>query len=156
MQYEGYLKNFKEFVKKTTFLQRLGGGILLFLVIGIGVYFYNPQEKLLEMRNSQRRSDVVNILNAVYQFGVDNDNALSTLIPAEPGMICRSGATSCDGLVNISQIIAVEKRLLSKMPVDPKEKNSNSSGYQISHLANGRISVSAPLAENGVIINQSK
>jgi len=111
---------------------------------------------LLEMRNSQRRSDVVNILNAVYQYSADHGGDLPFQLAGSPAMICRSKAQSCEGLVDISQILASEKKVLSSVPVDPKEKDPNSSGYQISRLANGRINVTAPLAENNAAISLSK
>lgn len=156
MEYEKYLERIKDFAKKTTRLQRLLAGLFLFAFLGGYVAFINPAQKLLEMRNSQRRSDVVNILNAVYQYSIEPGVQLPESITETPTMICRSDAKSCEGLVDISQILAVEKNLLSGVPVDPKEKDDNVSGYQISRSASGRIVVSAPLAENGVVINFSK
>lgn len=156
MEYEKYLEKSKNFIVKTTLWQRVFAGLFLLVILGGYVAYMNPAKKLLEMRNSQRRSDAVNILNAVYQFSTESNVEFPPSIKETPKSICRSDATSCEGLVDLSEVVKVEKRLLSEIPVDPREKDKNSSGYQISRLANGRISVSAPLAENGVIINFSK
>lgn len=154
--FEQYLKKSKEFVLQTTKAQRIGAFFVLLVFAGIGLYFYNPSKKLLERRNSQRRSDVVNILNTVYQYGIENPGSLEELIFEKPVAVCRTKADNCEGLVDISKIIASKKKLLSSVPVDPREKDRNSSGYQIALLANGRLSVSAPLAENGAVITLSK
>lgn len=156
MNYEEYLEKVKSFVKKSTLQQRLLVALLLLVLLALTIFLLNPRKKLLEMRNSQRRSDVVNILNSVYQYSLDNNGTLPEKITAEPTMICKGKAASCDGLVDISEIIKDKKYLLSAVPVDPKEENANSSGYQISKLSNGRINVAAPLAENNAVIKLSK
>lgn len=151
-----YLEKLKKKLEKMTIMQRVVSGVLLLLIAVTGIYFYNPSKKLLEWRNSQRRSDVVNILNAVHQYGTENPEALNELLSEQPQVICRTKAASCEGLLDISQIIAAEKKILSKVPVDPRSRDKNSSGYEISRLNNGRISVNAPLAENGAVITLSK
>lgn len=156
MDYEKYLEKTKNFIKKSTLKQRFLFGVLAMIILGGYIAYINPAKKLLEMRNSQRRTDVANILDSVYQYALDNNGDLPSSVTSQPTTICRSGAQSCDGMVDISQIINNKKYLLSAVPVDPVEKNTNSSGYQISKLSNGRISVSAPLAENKAVISRSK
>lgn len=156
MEIEEFLQKTKNSALKSTKKQRFVAGFVVLVLLAGLVVFINPKKKLLEMRNSQRRSDVVNILNAVYQYTSDNNGELPQTITGTPTMICKTKASSCDGLVDLSQVLETEKKLLSKMPIDPREKNENSSGYQISRQANGRISVSAPLAENGAVITLSK
>ncbi|EKE20398.1 MAG: hypothetical protein ACD_8C00006G0010 [uncultured bacterium] len=156
MEYEKYLEKGKTAIKESTIKQRIFAGVLLLILLGIGIFLLNPEKKLLERRNSQRRSDVVNILNAVYQYGVDNEGKLPQSITNVPTMICQTGASSCDGLVDLSAVVEIEKKLLSEVPMDPKEKSLNGAGYQISKLSNGRINVTAPLAENNAVISLSK
>ncbi|KKQ51260.1 MAG: hypothetical protein US70_C0020G0010 [Parcubacteria group bacterium GW2011_GWD2_38_11] len=156
MDYEKYLEEINIYIKKSTKKQRIFVVFVLLVVLLVVIIAINPAKKMLEIRNSQRRSDVVNILNSVYQYSIEHNGALPESITSEPTMICKSGALSCDGLVDISEIANNKRYLLLKVPVDPKEKNVNSSGYQISKLANGRISVSAPLAENNAVISLSK
>jgi len=156
MDYEEFLKKIKVFAKETTLGQRAIFAFFILIIIAGSVYLYNPQKKLLERRNAQRRSDVVNILNSVYQYSLDHSGELPFSITSEPKKICKTRAQSCDGLVDISDVINNKKYLLSAVPIDPKEKDANSSGYEISKLSSGRISVSAPLAENGAVISLSK
>jgi|GEM_PF-726857 len=156
MNYEEYLKKITTFLKKTSLWQRLLAATILVAILVVVIILINPAKKLLERRNSQRRTDVVNILNAVYQYSFDHDGQLPFSLTAEPMMICKTKAQSCEGLVEISAITGNKKYLLSVVPVDPREKDANSSGYQISKLSSGRISVSAPLAENNAVISLSK
>ena len=156
MDYKKYLEKVKNFVKKSTLGQRFLAGFFLCIVLAVVVYFINPSKKLVEMRNSQRRSDVVNILNSIYQYSLDRGGQLPFEISSKPVMICKTKASSCEGLVDISEITGNKKYLLSSMPVDPRESSVNASGYEISRLASGRISVSAPLAENNAVISLSK
>jgi hypothetical protein len=156
MEYRKYLKIAKDFLIGLNLTQRFFLAALLLLSLAGGIYLANPAKKLLEMRNSQRRSDVVNILNAVYQYRIDNKNVLPASISSTPTSICRSGGSSCTGMVDLSDVFVREKKMLSKMPIDPREKNQDLSGYQISLSSNGRINVTAPLAENNAVISLSK
>lgn len=156
MEYEKYLEKSKSLIVESTTRQRIFAGLILLILLGIVIFLLNPSKKLLERRNSQRRNDVVNILNAVYQYGVDNEGKLPESITNIPNMICQGKASSCEGLVDLSEVVDAEKKLLSEIPIDPREKSLSSSGYQISKLSNGRINVIAPLAENNAVISLSK
>ena len=156
MKYYKYIEQSKNIIKKITVRRWIAIIFMALLIIGAGIYFAKPQKKLLDMRNSQRRSDVVNILNAVYKYSSEYGGDLSAVISGEPIAICRTDATSCENLVDLSVVIEREKETLAEIPVDPSEKGMNSSGYQISKSKNGRINVTAPLAENGAVISRSK
>jgi hypothetical protein len=156
MNYEEYVIKGKELLRNSTLGQRIAAIFLLVILFAIVIFFINPSKKLLEMRNSQRRSDVVNILNSVYQYAIEDKNTLPEIVSIEPKGICRSDAKSCEGLVDISPVIKNKRYLLSAVPVDPRENDVNDSGYQIARLGNGRISVTAPLAENNAVISLSK
>ena len=156
MDYQKYFQTLQTFWQNLSLWKRFFVYFLVLIFLGVGIFLYNPAKKMLEMRNSQRRSDVVNILNAVYQYRSDKSGELPHNISSEPTMICRTGASSCDGLVDFSKIVLDEKKLLSEVPVDPREKDQNLSGYQIYISGNGRLNVKAPLAENNAVINLSK
>ena len=156
MDYQKYMQLVRNFWKKLSLWKRSFIVLLILILAGVGIFLSNPAKRFLEMRNSQRRSDVVNILNAVYQYRLDQNGALPANIGASPTMICKGKAASCDGLVDISQVLVIEKTILSSVPIDPKEDRLNISGYQISLSANGRINVTAPLAENNAVISLSK
>lgn len=150
-----YLEEIKNKIKDSTKTQKIAAFFLILSLILAGIYMYNPQKKLLEMRNSTRRTDVNKILNATYQYSASNEGNLPFTVSSQPTMICKSKAVSCEGMVDLSLIIK-ESKLLSEVPVDPLEKKPNSSGYQIFKNASGRLSVTAPLAENKAVIILSK
>ena len=64
----------------------------------------------------------------------------------------RRAAPDCTGLVDLSPLTDGGKYLVS-IPKDPKTSTATDSGYQISQDANGRITVSAPGAEQGKTIS---
>jgi len=129
--------------------------LAVIVLIGVLIFVINPSKQLAKMRNDSRRSNAQNILNAAYQYAVDNDGTLPASITESPKMICRLKAASCDGLADLSEIVA-QKKYISDIPIDPLEKNPNSSGYEIYKSSNGRINITAPKAENNATISLSK
>jgi hypothetical protein len=125
------------------------------IVIGALIFAINPKKRFTKMRNDDRRTNAQNILNAVYQYAADNNNILPSSITETPKMICKPKAVSCDGLADLSEIVA-QKKYISAIPVDPLEKDQNSSGYEIYKSANGRINIVALKAENNATISLSK
>lgn len=154
MEYQEIVKQVKNKISNLTTVQRTVAVCFLLILIAGGIFLLNPKKKLIEMRNSQRRNDVVNIVNAVYEYS--RKNQLPDSITSAPTMICKSEASSCEGLVDLSKILATEEKFLSEVPADPSIDDSNSSGYQIYRSSNGRINVTAPLAENKAVISLSK
>lgn len=154
MEYDKIIAKAKEIFLNLTKAQKISLAIILVIILLVAVYIVNPKKKLVEMRNSQRRSDVVNILNAVYKFSEDGGNI--SFLTATPTGICRQQAASCEGLVDLSLVINKESKVLSEIPTDPASKDPNSTGYQIWKSASGRINISAPLAENRAMITLSK
>ncbi len=100
---------------------------------------------LPDARNAIRRADVNTLLNAVYQYSIDNNGKLpSTVVKGKLQMICQTTMT-CSG---ISLDVLTESYIL-KVPVDPQQDSrSNESGYTIEVLSDGKIRVTAPNAEN--------
>jgi prepilin-type N-terminal cleavage/methylation domain-containing protein len=100
----------------------------------------------MQERNTQRSTDVATILNAIYQYAIDNNNQVPSTITTATTSICRTGATSCTGLIDLSVLTNSQKYLVS-MPADPLSTSTTSTGYTILKNANGRVTVSAPSAE---------
>lgn len=113
-------------------------------------------EPLEGARNAQRKSDVNTILNAVYQYAIDNDGDLPPTLAGAKGaekMICTT-THDCDGI----SLDTLTGAYLVRLPVDPNLDylESPETGYVIQELSNGRLTVSAPLAENGVSISVTR
>lgn len=145
-------------------LARVKGGFTLIEVLlvvaiiailaGIVILAINPGKQLADSRNSQRQADVNTIVNAVYQYSVDNNGNLPSTITTSATDICATGGT-CTGLIDLSVLTANGKYLVA-MPKDPQTGDANNANYQIVKDANGRVTVSAPDAEQGKTISVTR
>jgi prepilin-type N-terminal cleavage/methylation domain-containing protein len=108
----------------------------------------DPVSNLGGARNSTRKSDVNTILNAAYQYSIDNNGAIPVTIATTSIQICRTGG-SCAGLIDLS-VLTTNEKYLTSIPLDPTGSSTNGSGYNINKTANNRITVTAPFTELGV------
>ncbi len=129
---------------------------LIAILASIVIVALNPGRQLAEGRNTQRRVDVNTILNAVYQYAIDNNGSLPTSITNATSEICKTGAGSCTGFIDLSGL-TLNERYLTALPTDPLSTSTASSsyngvGYYIVRTVNSRVAVTASLAENGTTI----
>lgn len=132
------------------------------ILAGIVILAINPGKQLGDTRNAQRRADVNTILNAVYQYTIDNNGTLPTTIPTAAcalvatNQVCKLTATgTCATGVALSVLTTNEKYLVS-MPIDPTVSSTDGTGYYITKSANGRITVCAPSAEQSATISVTR
>jgi len=145
-------------------LARVKGGFTLIEVLlvvaiiailaGIVILAINPGKQLADSRNAQRQSDVTAILNAAYQYSIDNNGNLPASITTTATNICATGGT-CTSLIDLSVVTSSGKYIV-KIPTDPKTGDANDTHYQIVKDANGRLTVSAPDAEQGKTISVTR
>lgn len=154
--------------------------IELLLVIGIiailasiVIVAINPTKQLADARDAQRRSDVNTILNALYQYAIDNNGNLPTCVDGTLRGICADGA-ACDALFDTGDdgaVLAGDQAVgadteycdletplvddyLVGIPQDASGVPANSvqySGYDVIQT-NNRITVSAPFYEQAASI----
>lgn len=147
------MKNKKAF----TLLEILLVVAAIAILAGIVILAINPTKQLGDTRNSQRRIDVSTILNAVYQYAIDNNGNLpSSILSTTTFGICKSGVATSATCVDLSVLTTNEKYLVS-LPVDPSGAvNTNDTNYRIIKTANGRVTVWANAPEQGATISVTR
>jgi type IV pilus assembly protein PilA len=135
--------------------------IELLLVIGIiailaaiVIVAINPTKQLGDARNAQRRSDVKTILDAVYQYALDNNGNIPTGITTTSKWICKSGANvSCNNGLSLNLLTG---SYVVAIPSDPQSATATGTYYKIQSLQNGRITVNALGAEQSATISVTR
>lgn len=139
-----------------TILVILGATLLLVLIATI---LLNPGRRLADERNNIRIEHMAQIVDAITLYAKENDGALPRGIPVsdncmdEKYELCKLGEAKCGSLVTLSPLV---NEYMSFMPVDPKYKGENGTGYHIVQSDKGRITVCAPGAELGRTLDYIK
>lgn len=139
---------------------------MIAILAGIVILAINPTKQLGDTRNTQRKADVNTTLNAVYQYVIDNNGSLppeifsATCSTTATSEICRMGVatTTCGtNYVALTELTSSSKYLVS-LPIDPQSTSSGNdgTGYRVTRDADGRVTVCAPLAEQGQTISVTR
>ncbi len=131
--------------------------IELMLVIGIiavlsgmTIAALSPTKQLGSSRDAKRQSDVNTILNAVYQYVVDEHRLPPGIPTGTAREICRTNAVTCAGV----DLDILTGAYLVSVPFDPRAPDAGTgTNYFIVQDQNGRITVSAPGAEEAESIS---
>lgn len=121
------------------------------ILASIVIVAINPSKQLAETRNAQRKADVNTILNAVYQYAIDENGQMPFTSNGSPVEICASGVVSSTctsgGLVFLGELTDGET-YLTLLPTDPQGATlTNGTGYTIATTSGNRVRVIAPKAE---------
>jgi len=125
------------------------------ILASIVIIAINPARQFAQARNTQRRNDVLAILNSVHQRmtdnkGIFNEGATCDALPSVESIITN---TVADGNVNLCACLV--ETYMAEMPYDPSDSLADYtscadyySGYTIIEDAvTGRVTVSASSAE---------
>ncbi len=137
------MKNKKGF----TLIELLLVVAIISIIAGIVILAINPTRQLRDSNDARRRADVNTILNAVYQFSVDNRGDIPNTIFSTTTQICQTGVSlaTCQAAGFTSLFVLTDsERYLTSIPVDPAATTTNGTGYYIEKTVNNRIRVSAP------------
>ena len=134
---------------------------IIAILAAIVIIAINPAKQLADSRNAQRQTDVETVLNATYQYSIDNSGSMPTIPTGSCALvaanqICKAAATgTCSTGVDLSVLTTAQKYVTS-LPIDPTTSSTDGTGYYISKSANNRITVCAPTAEQGKTVSVTK
>lgn len=121
--------------------------VIIAILAAIVIVAINPGRQISQANNTQRRSDVQTILNAVHQYSIDNRGTLPAGITGTATVV-GSGA----GQIDICSDLV--PTYIAGMPFDPTATNAAYTScaaydteYTINTDANDRVVVAAPSAE---------
>lgn len=129
---------------------------ILGVLLSIVALSINPARQFQKANNTKRRSDVNAILSAVGQLVIDSRGQIPATITTSSQTISNSAADLCSLLV---------PTYIAALPVDPLTNNGTAisdctgtyvTNYSILKSAVGRITVSAPAAQDGETISVSQ
>ncbi len=136
------------------------------ILAGIVIVAINPNKQLGDTRNTQRSSDVNALLNAVYQYSIDNDGNLpagldSVYSSAQViGTVASGADTTCTATTTLTAALnlgtALAPTYLVTIPFDPMTGSGSNTEYYIDKDVNGRITVGACDPEQSKVIGITK
>ncbi|MDD4412491.1 MAG: type II secretion system protein [Patescibacteria group bacterium] len=127
---------------------------IIAILASVVIIAINPLRQLAAARNAQRAMNINAIHKALLQYTVAHGSLPTTMVGTSSMEICRSNATDCTGLLDLS-VLSNNAEYLTALPTDPSVSSLNSTGYMAYKTVSGRPVVYAPLAELGEIINTS-
>jgi type IV pilus assembly protein PilA len=122
---------------------------ILAILLAITLIAINPARQFQQANDTRRRSDILQILNAVHQYVAENKGNLPTVITTTATEI--GGAA---GQIDLCpDIMGATGKYIPALPTDPSLNIPNVTacnatyhlGYLIVKDTNGRITVSAPV-----------
>ena len=133
------------------------------ILAGIVIIAINPSKQLGETKNAQRRTDVNALLNAVYQYAIDNSGNLPAGLDssATSSQVLGTASSGCDAVCGAVTTKATCLNLSSDLtptyivsiPSDPSLMATTYTDYYIDQDANDRITVGACDPEQSATIN---
>lgn len=130
---------------------------ILSVLLAITLVAINPQKQFQKTSNTQRLSDVGQILSAINQYAIEQKGQLPAGIGATPKSISSTGANLCAALV---------PEYLPALPSDPLSASQGApvsdcaavydTGYTVVATGNNRVTVAAPSAEQGASISATR
>ena len=158
-------KNFKS-NKGFTLLEILLVVAAIAILAGIVIVAINPGKQLGDTNNAQRSADVNTIINAVYQYSIDNSGVMPSGIDDVTGsaQVLGTATSGCDSTCAAATTVAACVDLSADLiptyivgiPADPTSGSAESTDYYINKDANGRITVGACDPQQSATINVTR
>ncbi len=129
---------------------------ILTVLFALTIIAVNPVRQFAQADNTQRRSDVNALLNAIYQYAADNRGTLPVFINSSStqqiGSSSASCVVTCGATTTIATCVNLDPSLvptyLSAIPRDPDQSSASTTRYAITRSSsNNRITITACDAE---------
>ncbi len=120
---------------------------LIGALVSVVMQAINPHRQLAQTRDAQRRSDVLTILMAFYQYTLDNEGVMPPIPYGQENArpICKVTAESCQNGINLRILSGT---YLAEIPFDPREPSaSTGTNYYMFAHDSSRVTVFAPGTE---------
>ena len=139
---------------------------ILAILLAITLIAINPAHQFAQANNTKRRSDILQVLNAIGQYQAETKGQLPPEIQA-----LRDASTFTDQPLNAATFPNLCAQLvptyIPALPVDPTITGNDidsaactaggwDTGYEVAVNAQGRITVTAPSADEDAIITISR
>jgi len=144
---------------------------VLSVLLAIVLVAINPARQFAQANNTQRRSDVSALLNAIHQYAADRSGSLPAGLDATSKTICSTGGTITCPVDSIDLCADLVPVYIADLPLDPTAgdedpENSvctSSLGYDTGYTASAsgaaagnRVTIAAPGAELSEVIQVTR
>jgi prepilin-type N-terminal cleavage/methylation domain-containing protein len=142
------------------------------ILAGIVIIAINPSKQLGDTNNAARRTDVNTMINAVYQYALDNNGTFPSGIPGGPGAdgpanyprVLGTAGSGCDSTCTATSTQAACVDLSSDIvptyvvgiPADPRYGSAANTDYYIRRMSTNRIIVGSCDPEQGATISVTR
>ena len=134
---------------------------ILAILLAITLIAINPARQFGQANNTKRRSDILQILNAIHQYVAENQGQL----PPEVAALTANTPTLFNQTNFPNLCGQLMTNYLPALPTDPSLNTANitdctvagwNTGYDVSIDAAKRVTVSAPTTDNGATITVTR
>jgi len=113
---------------------------IIAILAAIVLVAVNPARNFAQARNTQRRNDIYQVLNACHQYAVSFDGNFPTSI---------TGTASDIGTTGLDLGTELVPEFIPTVPFDPATGDAATTGYVLFQEADGRLTATASGAELG-------
>ncbi len=137
------MKNLRKSASGFTLIEMLVVIGIIAILAAVVLVAVNPLRQFASARDSQRRSDLYAVTNAVYQYAVENNGKL-------PDSINAAGSTPTDiGTTGLNLVDVLVPTYIAAIPFDPSTGAADTTNYVLFKTSSGRIVASAEGEING-------